>query len=633
MVWIGLTAATTCLYLTRSLISQMNNFIALILTFVCFSVAGETQQEKALSLYQKAQDALGKGQLQNAQMLVDKAIELHNVEGEIETNIRLTFNPIRVGRKREFAEVKTSDKYQYTPNQLRLNIAQKREAQFAQTRLLAKRNQPPKLRIDKVTFLNEDNNNSLSALEKGNLRFVVTNVGMHKAELVTVTIDSGSLELADITREFHITSIKTGQSVTLTTHFSMPKEVASSRSAIWLSIQEKDGLGEVRQQKIEFASRPYFAPSLEVKLIQQHSSRIVPGQPATLRYRVQNTGKETAWDIKLALEFAQIGLVEVLKNIDLPQIHQLMVGEYRDITFTIEPSHFLNTRVPLKLSLALQSRGQKEKYVDLALNTQSEHENNPSHVNQLLASQALLDRRVARTNPNAAGFVINMLAAPKKGQVNNSIVATNVLRWGLGILQEQIHQTRVGSKRDWSNFIDSQLPQKIENLNTLHIYIDGKGTWEIGTNQAALIVENNYAQQQTIPLNTILEQLNNLPVEHVIVYLESSFLATSERVSPVWIEQPLAKPYEKVMLLGAAGKNAEALTDVHNGTGLFTSNLSQAFNFLLSKGQVNSVSHRDLVSHLRESLSVSSKILHQQRQLGAFSAITNETLSLKNKGE
>jgi hypothetical protein len=611
----------------------MNNFIALILTFVCFSVAGETQQEKALSLYQKAQEALGKGQLQNAQKLVDKAIELHNVEGEIETNIRLTFEPIRVGRKREFAEVKTSDKHPYTPNQLRLNIAQKREAQFAQTRLLAKRNQPPKLHVDKVTFLNEDNNNSLSALEKGSLRFVVTNVGMHKAELVSVTIDSGSLELEDMTREFHIPSIQTGQSITLTTPFSMPKEVPSARSAIWLSIKEKDGLGEIRQQKIEFASRPYFAPSLEVTLIQQHSSRIVPGQPATLRYRVQNTGKETAWDIKLALEFAQIDLVEVLKNIDLPQIHQLTVGEYRDITFTIEPSHFLNTRVPLKLSLALQSRGQKEKYLDLALNTESEHENNPPHVNQLLASQALLDRRVARTNPNAAGFVINMLAAPKKGQVNNSTVATNVMRWGLGISQEHIHQTRVGSKRDWSNFIDSQLPQKIENLNTLHFYIDSKGTWEIDTNQASIIVENNYAQQQVIALNTILETLNELPVKHVIVYLESSFLATSERVSPVWIEQPLAKPYEKVMLLGAAGKNTEALTDVHNGTGLFTSNLSQAFNFLLSKGQVNSVSHRDLVSHLRESLCVTSKILHQQRQLGAFSAITNETLSLKNKGE
>ncbi|MEI8650376.1 hypothetical protein P4S73_24915 [Paraglaciecola sp. Hal342] len=84
--------------------------------------------------------------------LVDKAIELHNVEGEIETNIRLTFEPIRAGRKREFAEVKTSDKHPYTPNQLRLNIAQKREAQFAQTRLLAKRNQPPKLHVDKSHF-------------------------------------------------------------------------------------------------------------------------------------------------------------------------------------------------------------------------------------------------------------------------------------------------------------------------------------------------------------------------------------------------------------------------------------------------------------------------------------------------
>ncbi|MEI8650378.1 hypothetical protein P4S73_24925 [Paraglaciecola sp. Hal342] len=112
----------------------------------------------------------------------------------------------------------------------------------------------------------------------------------------------------------------------------------------------------------------------------------------------------------------------------------------------------------------------------------------------------------------------------------------------------------MGSKRDWSNFIDSQLPQKIENLNTLHFYIDSKGTWEIDTNQASIIVENNYAQQQVIALNTILETLNELPVKHVIVYLESSFLATSERVSPVWIEQPLAKPYEKVMLLGTASK-------------------------------------------------------------------------------
>lgn len=594
----------------------------LSILLLCISMqchADAKSNERALEYYQQAKLALSDGRLNDAERLAKEAISIVTIDRKLPINVRKRYSFVRVGRKLKRQESKTADYKHYAPNWILDEIEKIRKQQFAQSVLVAKRRNPPKLVFEDIRVTDEDNDQTLSALERGRLTFTVLNVGKSTAENVSLKFEVGGTALVDFPKSASIGNLEVGARYYFSQTFSLSKDAPSGEKGIYLSAQEKHGLGEIHEHLIVIQTRPRFTPQLRIQQLSAQSEVIYPYQPATLRYEIVNHGMDTVWDIDLSLNPSLAGKVHILNDIDLQHIPQLRVGERRIFTFTIEPTHSVAVGHSLGIDIVADSRGEASYRQYLALTVTGAKRVSASDKNKLLALRRPVSIPAVTRSDESVAVIISGIATPKPGQLNNIKSAKRMFQQQLGIKADRMLLPALSSMSGWRHFFEVTLSEALDAHagSELHIYVDTEGYWDAVNDTLWLHMNPSDKHAFEIELTDWLAQIARLPAKHINVYLEAPFTQGNGAL-PLMVNQSLiTSPYSKVTLYSAATKGELALSDVHSGTGIFTYLLERAFAQTQTLANSHAERRKAIGRYLREKLPFFSQQLHGRIQLGA----------------
>lgn len=593
---------------------------SLLWTFFSLPVLAEPEgDERALELYQQAQDAMDQGNLVEARLKAKDAISLKASDGKAVVNVRHTFRQIKVGRQRQKKQITTFDQRDYFPNALLTRVESMLQEKKARALLIEKHKNPPVLMLAKSNTFDEDTNGKVSGLEDVTVSLLVQNAGRHLASDVVLTLTAnGNLALPE--RTIALKDIAPGASVKVEEKFRLPMAVAGF-SGFDVHLAEKDNFNQEAFIPVETES--FFAPRIDIALLGDHSDAVLPNRPATLRYRLTNTGMGTARDLSLNLNFSDLSRYHIIRDLDLTRIAQLRPGESRDITLTVQ----LLTAVPATddsgLFIDHYSRGGTLQSLSLPVagGTQRDY---AANVGRWLAERP---RQYLKATQRAdiAGLIINGMATPKPGHINNIRTAVSIMREGLGIPEKNLHTVEVASQHQFDSTLSVTVADWLnsESAETLHVYLNVDGHLpHLG--EPTLIFTPLMTSQFELKLAALYQQLAMLPVDNIVLYLEAP-LSYSTETPALLIKRELPPPPQKISVIAAAMPGSRTSSVQQLGTGVFTQLLREALAGTADINRDNTVNTHKLQRFLPGAINEAALLLDGT---GQHPAIAGQALTL-----
>ncbi|MCW8109588.1 hypothetical protein OPS25_13850 [Alteromonas ponticola] len=573
--------------------------------------------EKALALYLNAEEAFNSGNLVEAREFATAAIELKQTDGIAQINVRKTFKINRVGRQRHTTEQVVFDKEEYYPNKLLSEIERTRIQRVARAQLLEKRSAPPKLALTYSHIVDEDNDNTLSGLEKVRLTFELTNVGQGVAEDVTTVISLPGIEIEQKELTMRIGELLPGQRTQFTHKMQLPQKVSSRFQAFFVSASEKDGLGELDNVRIPVNAQNWLAPVLKTQLLAEHSDPLQPQRPSVLRYRVTNVGKGTARDVNLSLNFGNVQSFHILDDIDLKSISQLKVGESRDITFKVQAEKDIFSQLESLLFLDYATRGIARSSIPLEL-TDKSLTSSSSALTQWLAKRASRKTKRAKLQNRAEAAVLTTMQKPATGRLNNTLIASQIFTDAMGVSETNVQQRTITGKSQWYAYFTQELTNRLVNKGSEQFYLHLSVEKVVNTkNRIHLQMRNSTGSEYQIPLTDLYAHLAQLPVANVVLFLEAPFLQSE--ASPVLIIQTFPMPPPKVRVFASAMKGSDALADSFTGAGLFTAMILEGLQGEADQNNDAVTTTEELHQWLSNSIPYATSLNNQQAQYPVYS--------------
>ena len=601
--------------------------IFLLVYVVCGVVSfASSSNELALTLFQQAQQSFDKGHLRESETLAKRAIEIVAADGNIKTNLRNLYNYKRLGRKSAMTSQTYGDDNTYSPNQLLSRITSRKQAIVAKSQQRSKRLYPPRLLVRSNTVSDEDGNDMLSALEHGVLRISLVNAGKGVAENIKITIDDDGLGLQNPHLKQHIKSMQPGQEIVLSYTFSMPEDLKGSRNKILLNISEQDGLGEVHNHPIELRTRRYFAPVLAIEHIAKPESVIVANKRTTSHFKITNIGKETAFDVSLALNFGYTSRVRLLHDLDMNFIPFLTPGESRTVSFTIEPTSEAITEESLGVAITHSVRGREALEYQTPLFLTIKTAQRTPATRQFLSHLSRFEfTRNSADKSNNVALIIDLNKNQYGAQFNNITFMQDFFAKSAGIPAKRIIMATSPDAAHQNN--DNQydlapwLVKKIKTLNPslLMVYVNGSGQFDFQSQQASLHLPDS-RRAKYLPLQHLVSNISALTFAPVTLFIETDLLQTQHKTefkhAPiVYMTQDLLPSLPNNMQLAVATQAGQASSHFgEKAVGTFTFALAETLDKALQLSPLNNLTLTLAMAPIQRRTSEISQQLHAYQQ-------------------
>ena len=586
------------------------------------AIARQQDNSLALAHYHDAVRAFEQGNLARAESLANKAITLLAADGEAHTNIRTSYAFSLVGRQQLPKQTIVSDRHDYRPNSLLLKIEQARQDMLLREKYSQKRAAPPQLVISQKEIIDSDNNGILSGLESVRLLLTIKNAGVHSAEDVAINIVTPGLGTPLPFLSKSLGTLDANQQRQVEFNFDMPKQIPASFRQFTVQLTEKDGLGELQEAITPKQMQSWLPPCLSLNAMPEHSDPVIANRNATLRYRLTNCGDNTIWDLSLALDFGVTKGLSIVHNLNINFINQLRAGESAFVEFTVRTSPEIVSSVENVLFIKVNSKGAETDVIALATPRVSAIKDN----GQLAVWQAKRSQQVAQqavNQPDAAGVVLLGYQRHPSGQINNANLATNMLQKGLGIAADAMSTPMVESQQQWLRYLQHSLPEQLrrQHAKTLHVYIATNGVLDY-EQAVQLQFETPYGVTFTQPLENLYQYLADLPVNHVVIYLEAPLpLPNSDEQPEILVQQQLPVPPQNITIYSAAMPGSHTVADVYTGSGMFTARLSEGLGGLADVNHDSQIHATELSEWLAQDLPYSAAVATSQAQIPAFRGV------------
>ena len=508
----------------------------LIMVFIAPAVCFADADEDALALFQQAQEAFESGDLVGAKELSLRAISLYPNDGIVITNKRYRFKQVKYGRKVELIKELTGDRHTYTPRLLLNQIETIYKKNRLSQALEAKHRLPPQLNITYVLLDDEDNDGRLSALEKGRILLAISNHGQHIAQDVNLNVDDTQFDNLLSSSNTSLGDIGVGQTRQTIVYLQPGREIKQHQSTMYVSLKEKDRLGEVHNYPILIETRPYFAPILHLEHLPIKSDGIVHGLSSTQFFKITNKGLEAAYDIALSPAFEKYHALRLINMPDLSNAPYLKVGESLEFQVTLAATQDAIEGKTLGLAFELSARGLAPNVVraDLMMGNSAIYSQRQRSASlQALRAPIQIDSAERSKNivfdianfkhvstqkraESSAAIILNLSDAKAKQGQNAAFIKTSFLQ-AVGINKQNLLITN-----DWDiDAIKQHIGDKA--FDELLVYINTQGQYQLHTQTA-----NVQAPKQWYELNTVLHELSNLTTGNIVVFIEAGFNSQHE---------------------------------------------------------------------------------------------------------
>jgi hypothetical protein len=591
-------------------------------------VLAETEgDERALALFEQAQQALNQGNLINARKKASEAITLKARDGKANINVRHQFRMVKVGRQPQKEQITTFDERDYFPNALLTRVESMLQQKKARALLIEKHKNPPVLMLAQSNIFDEDNNGKVAGLEDVTVSLLVQNAGMHLASDVELTLrTNGGLPLPE--RIITLKDIAPGASVKVEETFRLPKSVAGF-NGFNAHLAERDNFN--KDVFIPVKTESFFAPRIDIALLDEHSDAVLPNRPATLRYRLSNSGMGTARDLSLSLNFSDLSRYHIIKDLDLSHIPQLRPGESRDITLSVQLLTAPPSTDDSGLYIDYHARGGTLQSLPLTVAGGTKRDY-AANVGRWLADRP---RQYAQAthNADAAGLIINGIATPKPGHINNISTAASIMHEALGIHKTKLKTVNITSQQQFNSILSVTVADwlSINEANTLHVYLNVDGHLS-HLDQPTLIFTPLMTSQFALKLASLYQQLETLPVDNIVLYLEAPF-PYSTGTPALLIKRELPVPPHKISVIAAAMPGSSTSSVQQLGSGVFTQLLREALAGAADFNRDNTVTTRELQHYLPEAVNDAALLLDGTGQHAATAglALILNTLQIKEE--
>ncbi|MBI5211283.1 MAG: caspase family protein [Elusimicrobia bacterium] len=428
----------------------------------------------------------------------------------------------------------------------------------------------PKLKAQ-VAFVEPSGNDMLEGEEKGSLRVAVANAGPGPAYALRVLLDLEPVPGLSVPRSVELGQLGPGQSAVKDIAIEASDSLVSGKARIKVEVREGNGF-DAEPQVIEFETRPFVAPRLEVAGVALGGSGVVKAGEVTQVTVVVRNGGGPARQAVARLAIADPDIF--LSGDASVALGDVGPGESRKAEFQfVVNNRFKGRSLPVSLALT-ESLGKygAEAPLNLVLGeaapslrvvTVKGKEGSP-----VLAAQAPQEdvdsppEAKTEIDPEAYAVVIGIEKYRQKGIPPVDFAARDAqsmhryLTRAMGFDEKNVIllQNDEAGKTDLEKYLGPWLRNRVTKKSRVFIFYAGHGAPNPETGEGYLIPydgDPNYTDIAAYPIKALYDGLARLQAKSVAVVLDACFSGQGTRSLLAKGTRPLVTAVKNEAGLGA----------------------------------------------------------------------------------
>jgi hypothetical protein len=402
----------------------------------------------------------------------------------------------------------------------------------------------PKL-TTKVAFEDENNNSLLDGGETSYIKITITNEGEGLAQGINLKTSVDNQTAISFKQDVYVGVIEPKAEKTISIPVKSVENIVSGERNFKIEIKEANGFNPAPIDVL-VSTKELIKPTL---LLKEVSVESVDRLPATLKksetswltFRIQNNSAADASNVILNVKLPNNVLLldGNIKN----EIPTIPAGDYYDLTLKIAPNNIANSTEEFRVAY-------NGKYLNGSFSKILAIEENASTSNKVVITGREtatnytevytpdLNIDIEKDIPNSGNLKTNAIAVvlgiEKYKNVGNvsfaardASIVKEYFNKTIGIPTENIYFKLNGdvTKGELEKIFGGWLQNRVDANTSVYIYYAGHGA--PAEDQNAYLIPNdgdpNYAKITGYSLNSMYEQLGNLPTDKITVFIDACF--------------------------------------------------------------------------------------------------------------